>query len=436
MATVKIFNLPSWGNWGNTGGGGEGTPGPAGPQGEKGDTGPAGAAGPKGDTGPAGAVGPKGDTGAAGAAGPTGAVGPKGDTGSQGEQGVQGEQGIQGAAGLGITFKGNVATEAELPSAGQVQGDLWVVATPAPATSRIWEAGTAAWVNGGPVQGPQGIAGPQGIEGPQGPAGVKGDTGAAGPAGPKGDTGAAGPKGDTGAAGPAGPTAIATATVLGGVKVGSGLAVAADGLLTASGGAASGAPLRLPPTAVSSFNGIDAYFYYDTASHVRLQIPSGITAFRIDSIGDFTIPKSLFVTGAGAFAGTVNLAGNGTTSSLTFGATTLNLTVGTGGIAWRNNTSNIQIITAASITNNVSMVTPPSGNGVVFGSGGAAFSRGSAITKIAATGMIELPTTAPLAAEAIRKDFADATYAPKVALDEMKAEIEALRAEIANLKAV
>ena len=82
--------------------------------------------------------------------------------------------------------------------------------------------------------------------------------------------------------------------------------------------------------------------------------------------------------------------------------------MGSGGIAWRNNTTNIQIVAAASITNVVPMVTPSTGNGVVFGSGGAALGRGSASTKIAATGMIELPATAPAVGEAVRRDYVDA----------------------------
>jgi hypothetical protein len=37
---------------------------------------------------------------------------------------VDGQQGIQGAPGLGIRYKGEVASVAELPTTGQVQGDL------------------------------------------------------------------------------------------------------------------------------------------------------------------------------------------------------------------------------------------------------------------------------------------------------------------------
>ena len=60
--------------------------------------------------------------------------------------------------------------------------------------------------------------------GPQGPKGDKGD---------KGDTGPQGPKGDKGEPGDPAALPVATADTLGGVKVGAGLAVTADGTLSA-----------------------------------------------------------------------------------------------------------------------------------------------------------------------------------------------------------
>ena len=197
-------------------------PGPAGPAGADstvpGPEGPRGPAGAQGATGPAGVDGAdglsayevavangfkgteaewlaslQGADGADGAAGADGdsayevAVangfvgteaewlatlkGVKGDQGIQGVQGDQGIQGIQGPAGLGITFKGGVDTEAELPTADQVQGDLWIVATPLPAHGFVWDETVPGWVDAGPVQGPQGIQGEDGAAGPAGPAG-------------------------------------------------------------------------------------------------------------------------------------------------------------------------------------------------------------------------------------------------------------------------
>lgn len=114
--------------------------------------------------------------------------------------------------------------------------------------------------------GPEGKQGPQGIQGP------KGDTGNVGPQGPKGDTGATGPQGETGPAGANGKDGangitphigtngnwwigdtdtgvkaegtgggiaelpIATADTLGGIKVGEGLEITDEGVLSAIGG--------------------------------------------------------------------------------------------------------------------------------------------------------------------------------------------------------
>jgi hypothetical protein len=101
-----------------------------------------------------------------------------------GPQGIQGVQGIQGAPGLGITYKGTVATDADLPATA-TSGDLYIVSEPAPAHGFVWDADTSAWVDAGPVQGPQGVPGEQGVPGIAGPAGADGaDSTVPGPAGP------------------------------------------------------------------------------------------------------------------------------------------------------------------------------------------------------------------------------------------------------------
>ena len=125
--------------------------------------------------------------------GPAGPAGPQGPQGPQGKQGVKGETGPQGPAGQ-----------------QGLQGE----------------------------KGDTGETGPQGPAGPQGPQGEKGDTGEQGPRGPKGekgDTGPEGPQGPQGEPGPTGPAGYtlpaATASRLGGVKVGEGLDVDEDGTL-------------------------------------------------------------------------------------------------------------------------------------------------------------------------------------------------------------
>ena len=112
-----------------------------------------------------------------GAQGPAGTSGPAGPTGSQG---------VQGPAGIGINFKGQVATIANLP-ASATKGDAYLVQ--ADDSLRVGDSSTNSWVNGGSIQGPQGpagVAGPAGAAGPQGPQGIQGSAGAAGLQGPRG----------------------------------------------------------------------------------------------------------------------------------------------------------------------------------------------------------------------------------------------------------
>ena len=177
-----------------------------GPKGEKGDI---GAKGATGERGPRGLQGPKGDTGVQG---PQGSVGPRGVTGPQGPKGEQGIQGIQGPQGE----KGP-------------KGD----------TGNIGPQGP---------QGPQGPEGPMGLTGPEGPRGATGPQGPQGIQGPKGDAGYTpyiGENGnwfingqDLGVAASGGYTLpIASATSLGGIKIGENLTIAEDGTLSAQAGA-------------------------------------------------------------------------------------------------------------------------------------------------------------------------------------------------------
>ena len=142
--------------------------------------------GPQGDHGPQGPQGVQGQPGADGAQGVQGPQGPAGQQGPVGPEGPQGQQGIQGAPGLGITFKGHVATVADLP-ADAAQGDAYIVQ--ADDSFRVWDATSSTWVDGGSIQGPQGIAGPQGPQGLQGEPGPQGLQGVEGPAGPQGSRG-------------------------------------------------------------------------------------------------------------------------------------------------------------------------------------------------------------------------------------------------------
>ena len=62
-------------------------------------------------------------------------------------------------------LKGQVPTEADLPTSA-AQGDSYIVQ--ADDSFWVFDADTTAWVNGGSIQGPQGIEGAQGLAGVRG----------------------------------------------------------------------------------------------------------------------------------------------------------------------------------------------------------------------------------------------------------------------------
>ena len=141
-------------------------------------------------------------------AGIPGPAGPKGDQGNKGDQGV------------GLTVDGSVPTYANLPSPPFVNyNDIYVVEN----TGHGWIYTDRGWIDLGVIiQGPQGQQGIQGIVGPEGPRGDQG---------PKGDAGSPGQQGPVG---PVGVIPVATTTSIGGIKVGRGLAMQADGTLRAN----------------------------------------------------------------------------------------------------------------------------------------------------------------------------------------------------------
>jgi hypothetical protein len=113
-------------------------------------------------------------------------------------------------------------------------------------------------------------------------------------------TGPAGTTGSDGATGPAGPIVIASTTRLGGIKVGTGLAIdattgvlsnSASGTFLYKGGDAMTGPLRHANSGgVSTFNGTDVYVYFDGANY-RIQLPSAKTGLRIDNAtGEVSFP--------------------------------------------------------------------------------------------------------------------------------------------------
>ncbi len=145
-----------------------------------------------------------GNMGARGPEGPRGYPGEEGPIGPQGPQGVEGPlgpTGPQGSTGTGILMCGEVATEGDLPSTGNAQGDAYIVQE----DDSLWIYDGTEFISGGSIQGPPGPTGPTGVQGPtgaQGPQGIQGDTGADSTVpGPQGPEGPQGIKGDTGATG-------------------------------------------------------------------------------------------------------------------------------------------------------------------------------------------------------------------------------------------
>ena len=163
----------------------------AGAIGPVGPTGPTGPLGPGGPTGPPGGPGPQGLQGVQGVIEPQGPLGNQGPKGDQGIQGQVGIQGPQGNVGPGITMRGSVATPANLPPTGNLQGDAYIVQS----DDALWMWDSAQWVSGGSIQGPQGG---QGIQGPQGASGLTGAQGSQGLQGPQGPQGLQGPQGPEG----------------------------------------------------------------------------------------------------------------------------------------------------------------------------------------------------------------------------------------------
>lgn len=112
-----------------------------------------------------------------------GTTGPQGVPGVAGAAGADGAQGVAGSDGTSINIKGTKNTVGDLPASG-VLNDLWIIdQTGGGATAGdayVWTA-AAAWLNVGPLRGPQGVqgtAGTNGVDGAQGIQGIQGPVGA------------------------------------------------------------------------------------------------------------------------------------------------------------------------------------------------------------------------------------------------------------------
>ena len=240
--------------------------GEKGDQGPKGESGKPGKQGPKGEPGEQGIQGPKGEPGETGVQGPKGEPGEQGIQGPKGEPGEPGKQGPKGDPGKSAyqvaVDNGFVGTEDEW-LASLKQGPKGEPGEP----GRQGADGKSAYqlaVDGGFVgsesdwltslkgekgdQGPKGDPGEQGIQGPKGEPGEPGKQGVDGKsayqlavdggyvgsesdwlASLKGEKGDQGPKGDPG---DLTSLPIASRFTLGVVRVGPGLSITSDGLLS------------------------------------------------------------------------------------------------------------------------------------------------------------------------------------------------------------
>ena len=251
-----------------------------------------------------------------------------------------------------------------------------------------------------------------------------------------------GPAGPTGAAGPAGPVEIASASRLGGIKVGAGLAIdSTTGVLSSSitgnyvlkSGDQMTGPLRHANSGgVSTFNGTDVYCYFD-GSNYRIQLPSARTGLRIDNTtGEVSFPTLPTSTGGNASLGThlitksyldnrivsinefLRLAGGTMTGTITSSADVDFWKIQNSLYSMIGNANNIRIrksttdlITIGStLTSTLQLVTPATATAIAFGSGGPTIGQKSA-TELIASATIECNPLPTLPAHLANKAYVD-----------------------------
>ena len=237
-----------------------------------------------------------------------------GPVGPQGIQGLQGQQGLQGTNGAGLVVKGTVPTVhdplTDLPQTGNHPGDGYI----AQDTGHIWTWNGSAWIDGGNFGGPPG---PQGIPGP---------TGSTGPTGPQGVPGSSNPAttsqlgsvivGSGLAVQANGTLSIpldATGSglvVLGdgtlAVNAGLGLIIESDGTLAVDAGtglSAAGGPLVLQPATASALGGVIAGTGLAVQPNGTLSVPAATTTTLggvIAGQGLVVQPNGTLSVGAGA----------------------------------------------------------------------------------------------------------------------------------------
>ncbi len=165
----------------------------------------------------------------------SGVAGPKGDTGNPGPMGlpgVKGDPGIQGQKGdpgAGVTIKGSVLTKANLPTANNNLGDMYISQNDG--HGHVWNG--SSFDDVGAIRGPQGPVGDKGDKGDKGDIGLLGLKGDKGDKGDIGLQGLKGDKGDSGNADKWGDQVVITDRTLKGTGVtGNGIGLAQQGATT------------------------------------------------------------------------------------------------------------------------------------------------------------------------------------------------------------
>jgi hypothetical protein len=241
---------------------------------------------------------------------------------------------------------------------------------------------------------------------------------------------------------------ISTATVLGGVKVGAGLAVTADGTLSAAvagnyllktGDVMNGA-LRFASTGVSSYNSTDVYMFWD-GTYFRCVMPGGgKQGWLVDTAGKVQFPSAVplcnqaptatgdltnkayvdaQISGSTVFLKTTGGTMTGTITApttvpaLTFGTSGYNVFGASGGVAVRSNNTNIANFTASEVVATVPITTAGTGVGVRFGSGGPSLSKSG--TSIASSAPITVAAAPATATELANKKYVDDAIAAAIA---------------------
>lgn len=247
----------------------------------------------------------------------------------------------------------------------------------------IGQAGGGGGTGGVGPAGPAGPAGADGKDGATGPAGAKGDVGPAGPAGADGAPGAdgaVGPAGPVGPQGPAGDGSGGAGTPGPQGEVGPAGPAGADGAPGADG--ADGAVGPAGPAGAKGDTGPAGPAGADGA-------PGVTTGFLPTAGGEMT--------GAIVLPSGVN--------GLTVKGTTYNMLGGSGGVAYRNGTSNIVNFTGGEIVGYVPITTAGTGVGVRFGSGGPSLSKSG--TSIAASAPITVAAAPATDTELANKAYVD-----------------------------